>query len=192
MTQVHELDRIGHIGDCMKDVNKEHEATRMAETVAAAFSRYRESGQIPETLLCLGAGDAHAELELARILGIPSDRVTLVDRSFRPQGEERIKRLAPKARIIGSGMYTFLQNPGDTKHSLVTTFGLDAVLGTPESINELFRLLPGSLTDDPIVHIQYSPFRFLREEGLINRIAQAHGFTPVISMIFRYSSPQVE
>jgi hypothetical protein len=174
MAQSHELDMLHHNGDGMDDLGKK---SRFGETIAASIKRKRALLSInrPETLLCLGAGQAYPELELVEKLAIPHENVVLLDRRFSELAKDRIATKAPQATLIESGLFTYLQEAEGRSFSLVTGFGLHDVLLEDISLKEFFRLIPRILEDSAIVFVQH----VFPDETIIPAAAK-HGLAPVL------------
>ncbi len=147
-SQPHKLDRVSHIGDSYDNLNSDG---IWAETTRDTLKFY-----FPETdfsqaeMLGLGAGQAHAELELAQKLGIPFEKVTLLDRRFSEHARRRIDRVAPGSTAIEQGMFSFLSNPDNKKYSLITTFGLHDAIDRYNK-EEFLRLAPNVMTEGGIL-----------------------------------------
>lgn len=157
MAYSHESDLVSHIGDHIDDLNIDG---LWAETVGNMLATAREQKPISaEVMIGMGAGQAYPELDLARIAGIPSQNVFLLDRVFSTTARERIATVAPESKLIESGVFSFLQNPDGNRFTLVTTFGLHDVL-KGKNVEEFFRLIPNCLDDSAVVFLQHLGFRF--------------------------------
>jgi len=150
---MHEFDQIAHTSDRFDDIGKD---SGLGRIVAFAIEDARAvlSVSKPETLLCLGAGQAYPELALVEALEIPYQNVTLVDKHFSYSAKNRLVEAAPEATLVEDGMFSYLERSNEKRFSLVTTFGLHDVI-IKENIDEFLKLLTGVIDNSAIVFIQH-------------------------------------
>lgn len=174
MAQLHELDRINHIGDWRDDLNRELTGFGFVASVIRRQRTLLGLGN-PETLLSLGAGQAYPELELADTLAIPHRNIVLLDRYFSFKARDRLAKVAPEATLIESGLYSYLTSVNVGRFSVVTGFGLHDVLAANESLEEFLRILPRVLDNSGIAFLPH-----LHPDKTIIPAAARHGLTPVL------------
>ena len=139
------------------------------------LERSRTGFHTSETVLCLGAGQAYPELQLINSLKIPHENAVFLDRNFSLQARKRLGRLAPKAKLVESGMFAYLEGAQGEHFSLVTTFGLHDVLADRATFEKFLTLIPGVLDKSAIAVILHS---FGGAEAI--SMAYKHSLAPVL------------
>jgi hypothetical protein len=106
--------------------------------------------------LALGAGQAQAELALAKKLGIAEQNVTLLDKAFSNRARNRFKKIAFSGKRIETDIFSYLDSSSVEKYDLVTAIGIEYLLTEDTTLERLITGLSAKLNANGIVFISPS------------------------------------
>ncbi len=131
----------------------------LADTLMTALEEYGYLLPRNATYLGLAAGQAYPEMSLAKNLGIPHNKVTLIDRDFSHKALERHDAEFPEVTLINEGLFSYLSEPTQRKFSLVSVIGLEYVLRKNTHMQTLISLLPNVLCPQglALIHLYEGP-----------------------------------
>ncbi|HSW88019.1 MAG TPA: hypothetical protein VLG12_02540 [Candidatus Saccharimonadales bacterium] len=95
--------------------------------------------------LALGAGYAHAELELAKLLGLKDENVTLLDKQFSALALGHLSYQGFEGQTVECDMFDFLETPAKEKFDLITGFGLESNYDSPRRFQRLVAGIAANL-----------------------------------------------
>jgi len=121
--------------------------------------------------LAMGAGQGLAELEMARLLGINTENVTLLDKKFSTRAVARFHDLGFIGTRVEDDAFRFLETPQTQKFDLVSAFSMDYAYNTNDRLEQLIAGLSANMNADGIVVLTPDKKRF----GITQTWAK-HGF----------------
>ena len=144
--------------DTFDAVNDAARGKDIAEVIKKRLTAFEVVLPPDAKYLAIGAGQAQAEMEFARALGVAEPRITLLDKKFSSKAVTRFTDTAFSGQQIEEDIFRFLDTPAHDKFDVVSAIGMEYVFDTQEGIEKLAAGLSTRMNPEGVALLLPSSF----------------------------------